>query len=115
MSSFIIASTRRNAGKTSLLVGLAKATEKRFGYVKPLGDRFLYRKKRLWDYDAALMVTLFGMPLEPERISIGFDHSKLRYMYDRETITAEVTRLISEMGHERDGVLLECGADISNG
>ncbi|MBN1857590.1 AAA family ATPase [Candidatus Bipolaricaulota bacterium] len=115
MSSFIIASTRRNAGKTSLLVGFSRATERRFGYVKPLGDRFLYRKKRLWDYDAALMVSLSGMPLEPERISIGFDHSKLRYMYDRKTITAEIKRLIAEMGEGRDGVLIECGEDLAYG
>ena len=55
MKSLIIASTREGAGKTSLMIGLTRAIEKRFGYVKPLGDRPLYRKKRLWDYDAALL------------------------------------------------------------
>jgi len=111
----IIASTRKDAGKTSLLVGLAKATGKKIGYLKPLGDRFLYRKKRLWDYDAALMANLFGLGDEPERTSIGFDHSKLRYMYDRESITREVVRMMEEAGKGKDLLFVECGKTLSHG
>ena len=115
MNSLIIASTRESAGKTSILIGLARAMGKRFGYVKPLGDRFLYRKKRLWDYDAALLTRLFSLGDEPETISIGFDHSKLRYMYDRETIGAEMRRLLGAVGEDRDAVFIECGKDLSYG
>lgn len=115
MGSLIIASTRNSAGKTSILVGLAKVLGKKFGYLKPLGDRFLYRKKRLWDYDAALMVNLFALTEEPERISIGFDHSKLRYMYDRDSIHAEVKQAISDMGRDKDALFIECGKDLSYG
>jgi len=115
VNSLIIASTRESAGKTSILIGLARAMGKRFGYVKPLGDRFLYRKKRLWDYDAALLTRLFSLGDEPETISIGFDHSKLRYMYDRETIGAEMRRLLGAVGEDRDAVFIECGKDLSYG
>jgi len=115
MNSLIIASTRENAGKTSVLIGMAKALEKKFGYIKPLGDRFLYRKKRLWDYDAALMVNLFDLAEEAEKISIGFDHSKLRYMYDEESITAEVKRVIAEMERDKEALFIECGKDLSYG
>jgi BioD-like phosphotransacetylase family protein len=115
MGSLIIASTRKSAGKTSVLVGLAKAVDKKFGYLKPLGDRFLYRKKRLWDYDAALMVNLFSLTEEPETISLGFDHSKLHYMYDRESIHAEVERAIAGMEKDKDSVFIECGKDLAYG
>ena len=72
MKSLIVASTRESAGKTSMLVGLAGVLDRRFGYIKPLGDRFLYRKKRLWDYDAALFARL----LELEQVA-GVDEHRL--------------------------------------
>ena len=96
MKSLIVASTRENAGKTSTIIALARILGKRFGYLKPLGDRFLYRKKRLWDYDASLLTQLFGLGEEPETISIGFDHSKLRYMYERGSIFEEFERIVRE-------------------
>ncbi len=115
MGSLIIASTRRSAGKTSVLVGVAKAVDKKFGYLKPLGDRFLYRKKRLWDYDAALMVNLFSLTEEPETISIGFDHSKLHYMYDRDSIHTEVKRAMDRMVRDKSTLFIECGQDLAYG
>ncbi len=115
MGSLIVASTREGAGKTSVLIGIGRALNKKFGYIKPLGDRFLYRKKRLWDYDAALMVNLFDLGEEPERISIGFDHSKLRYMYDEESITHEMKQVITEMEKDREALFIECGKDLSYG
>ena len=115
MGSLIVASTRESAGKTSVLIGIGRALGKKFGYIKPLGDRFLYRKKRLWDYDAALMVNLFDLGEEPERISIGFDHSKLRYMYDEESITHEMKQVIAEMEKDKEALFIECGKDLSYG
>jgi BioD-like phosphotransacetylase family protein len=115
MGSLIVASTREGAGKTSVLIGIGRALGKKFGYIKPLGDRFLYRKKRLWDYDAALMVNLFDLGEEPERISIGFDHSKLRYMYDEESITHEMKQMIAEIEKEKEALFIECGKDLSYG
>ena len=115
MKSLIVASTREDAGKTSTIIALARILNKRFGYLKPLGDRFLYRKKRLWDYDASLMTQLFSLGEEPETISIGFDHSKLRYMYDRKAIFEEYNRIVNQVGADRDAVFIECGKDLSYG
>lgn len=115
MKSLIVASTRESAGKTSVLVGLASALSRRFGYLKPLGDRFLYRKKRLWDYDAALVSKLFSLDEEPETMSIGFDHSKLRFMYDRASMFEELTRVIGVLGRDRDALFIECGKTLSYG
>ena len=84
MDRIIMASMNRGAGKTSLIIGLAKALKKSFGYLKPLGDRMIYREKKMWDYDADLVTRIFGMQEEPELLTLGFEHSKLRYMYDDE-------------------------------
>jgi len=113
--SLIVASTRENVGKTSIIIGLARSLEKRFGYVKPLGDRFLYRKKRLWDYDAALLTRLFELDEEPETISIGFDHSKLHYMYHDGSVFDVLNELVRTVGRDRDAVLVECGKDLAYG
>ena len=115
MKPLIVASTREAAGKTSLCVGLARALGKRLGYFKPLGDRPLYQKKRLWDYDASLLYRFLGLDVEPEALSLGFDHSKLRYMYDDKTIVEALHERIDEVGSGRDAVLIECGRNLSFG
>jgi len=115
VKSLIVASTREDAGKTSTIIALARILNKRFGYLKPLGDRFLYRKKRLWDYDASLLTQLFGLGEEPETISIGFDHSKLRYMYDRKAMFEEFDRIVNQVGADREAVFIECGKDLAYG
>ena len=66
MRRLIIASMSSGAGKTCLVVGLGRALQKKIGYLKPFGDRLLYRKKRLWDYDAALVANIFGLEDNPE-------------------------------------------------
>ncbi len=78
MDKLLIASLGKGAGKTSVIVGLAKALQKPFGYMKPLGDRMIHREKKIWDYDVDLVLGLFGIKEDPDELTIGFDHSKLR-------------------------------------
>jgi len=115
MNILIIASMHENAGKTSLIVSLARALNKPFGYMKPLGDRLLYRKKRLWDYDSALITDLFGLTNDPGDMSIGFDHSKLKYMYDSEGMKAKLLEDVADVGTDKELLLIECGKDLSCG
>jgi len=115
VKSLIVASTREGAGKTSLLIGLTRALDKRFGYVKPLGDRPLYRKKRLWDHDASLLFRLLGLEQQPETASIGFDHSKIRYSYDRASALDALKGRVEDAGKGRDVVAIESGKDLSYG
>ena len=115
MEKVIVASMRESAGKTSLIVGLAKALQKRIGYMKPFGDRLLYRKKRLWDYDGALITDIFGLEENPEEMSIGFDSSKLRYMYDAQSIENKLRQFMSDIGKDKDIVFVEGGKDITYG
>ena len=115
MNILIFGSMCQSTGKTSLIVGLARALNKKFGYAKPFGDRLLYRKKRLWDYDAALITNIFGLHEIPDDISIGFDHSKLRFMYDEKAIQEKLRGVISDVGDKRDLVFIEGGKEINYG
>jgi BioD-like phosphotransacetylase family protein len=115
MEKVIIASMRKSAGKTSTIVGIAGAAKKRFGYMKPFGERMLYRKKRLWDYDSSLITSLFGLKEDPVDMSIGFDHSKLRYMYDEEGTRQKLLETMARVGSDRDILFIEGGRDLSYG
>ena len=115
MEKIVIASSRESAGKTSVIVGLAKAMGKSYGYIKPFGDRLLYRKKRLWDYDAALVTNVLGLNENPEDITIGFEHAKLRYMYDEQRIRDKVLELVATTGKNKDVLFVETGKDLSYG
>jgi len=113
MKKLVIGSMSENSGKTSIIVGLAKAIGKSFGYMKPFGDRSLYRKKRLWDYDSALITNIFDLSENPEDISIGFDHSKLKYMYDEERIQDKLVEMESVTSKDKEILFVETGRDIT--
>jgi hypothetical protein len=104
-----------NAGKTTLIIGLAKALQKKIGYIKPFGDRLLYRKKRLWDYDTALMNSIFGLEQDPAEMSIGFDHARLLYIFDEETIKKKVLDLQEVASTDKELLFVESGKEISYG
>jgi BioD-like phosphotransacetylase family protein len=115
MKTIVVGSTHKSAGKTSLIVGLAKAAGKPAGYMKPLGDRLLYRKKRLWDYDAALVTNVFGLEESPEDMTIGFEHSKLKYMYDAEGTKAKLSEMVTAASAGKELVFVEAGESLAYG
>ena len=98
MYNIIIASTGQSAGKTGLITGMAGALGKKIGYIKPFGDRLIYRRKKNWDYDANLLVQILGLEEEPESISLGFNHAKLRYVYNPETTKKAVVEMAENIG-----------------
>ena len=115
MNKYVVTSMRPSAGKTSLIIGLAKALGGKVGYMKPFGERFLYRKKRLWDYDAALITNIFNLDENPEDMSIGFHHAKLLFMLDEEATRSKITDLVGTLGKEKDLFFIEAGRDIQYG
>lgn len=115
MKTITIASARENAGKTSVIVGLAAASKSDYGYIKPFGDRLIYRRKKNWDYDANLMVNILGIDEEPESISLGFNHSKLKYVYDETRLRESVKEMAENIGKGRDYLFVEGGRDLSYG
>lgn len=115
MKKFIFTSLNKNAGKTGIIIGLGKAVNQKIGYLKPFGDRLLYRKKRLWDYDSAVVSKIFNIEESPEGMSLGFDHSKLRYMYDESVILEKINTMINEIPSDTDVLFIESGKNIMHG
>lgn len=115
MQTIVVTSLRQNAGKTTMIIGMAKALGKSIGYIKPFGERFLYRKKRLWDYDASLITNVFGLEENPEDMSIGFHHAKLLYMLDEQTTNEKLRELQENVGSGKDLFFVECGKDMTYG
>jgi uncharacterized protein len=115
MERLIISSLRQSAGKTSLIIGLAKALNMKAGYMKPFGERFLYKKKRLWDYDAALISQIFNLGDNPEDMSIGFHHLQLFYALDENAINAKLLDTFNNLSNNKEIVFVEEGKDLSYG
>jgi uncharacterized protein len=115
MKTIVVGSTHKSAGKTSLIVGLAKVVGSPCGYIKPLGDRLLYRKKRLWDYDAALITGVFGLEGNPEDMTIGFEHAKLKYMYDAEGMKEKLNEMAATAAEGKEIVWVEAGESLAYG
>lgn len=115
MKKLIVGSMDPNSGKTSLIIGLARASGQSFGYMKPLGDRLVYRKKRVWDYDAALMTNIFKLDQEPENMTAGFEHLKLRFKYDDEGARNRVLEMAGQVSADKDILFVEGGKNIEFG
>jgi len=120
MKKIVVSSIRSNAGKTSIIAGIISLIkDKKFAYAKPLGDRLIYRKKRSWDYDASLMVNLLQRQGELEghyeKITLGFDHSRLKYIYDQEGIEKALSEIVTDIGGNNDVLFIESGKDLASG
>ncbi len=120
MKKIVVSSMRSNSGKTSIIAGIISLMkDKKFAYAKPLGDRLIYRKKRSWDYDASLMVNLLGRQGELEshyeKITLGFDRSRLKYMYDEEGMERALAEIVTDIGGKNDVLFIESGKDLTSG
>lgn len=115
MNRIVVTSMERSAGKTSVLVGLARSQKARVGYMKPFGDRPIYLKKRLWDYDASVMTRLFGLTEDPEDMTMGFGVPKIRYMYNEAARKARLKSMAAKIGKGADLLLVEGGSCLRTG
>ncbi|MDA8125467.1 MAG: DRTGG domain-containing protein [Deltaproteobacteria bacterium] len=115
MNKYVITSMRASAGKTSIIIGLAKALGGKVGYIKPFGERLIYHKKKLWDYDAALVTNLFSLETDPEELSIGFHPAKLSSMFDEAATREKIGDLVETVGLGKDVFFIEAGRDITYG
>ncbi len=111
----VFASMSESAGKTSMIVGIGKAMGLKVGYMKPMGDRLIYQKKRLWDYDSALVTNIFGLKDKPEDITMGFEHSKLGYMYDDPGRKSKLLEIVSRIEQNSDILFVESGKNLRYG
>ncbi|MFW5928205.1 MAG: DRTGG domain-containing protein [Thermoplasmatota archaeon] len=109
MKNIIITSTEPDAGKTTVGLGIALSSDKTLNYFKPFGDRPIYKKKRLIDYDAKLYKNVLDLDTDYDKFCIGFDHSKIKYAYDSKTIKDKITERIESLSEGKDGVIIESG------
>ncbi|MFO7618928.1 MAG: DRTGG domain-containing protein, partial [Thermoplasmata archaeon] len=70
---------------------------------------------RLWDYDAALVTNLFGLKSRPEDITMGFEHSKLGYMYDDAGRKQKLLDIAGEIEKDCEVLLVESGMNLRYG
>lgn len=115
MKKIVVGSLNRGAGKTSMIVGIAKALGAEAGYMKPFGDRLLYKKKRLWDHDSAVVTALLGLSESPEDMTVGFEHSKLRFMFDEKSIGKKLLEMADHNGGKKKVLFVEGPATLSCG
>ncbi len=115
MQKIIIASASRGAGKTFVTVGLMKAAGKGLGYIKPLGNRLVYSRKKLWDYDAALIAKVFKLQMPPEDLTIGFEHAKIKHSYTKDAVKKKVLELSAEASKGKKALIIEAGTDLCHG
>ncbi len=115
MKTLVIGSSSKSSGKTGVIIGLAAALGQQSGYMKPFGDRLIYHKKRLWDYDSALLTHLWNLHENPEDISIGFEHAKLKYKYDAATTTEKLREVATHAGAGKELLFVEGGMHLNYG
>jgi len=114
MNKIVVASMRKSAGKTSVIVGLTEALKKKVGYMKPFGDRMVYKDKKLRDYDVELMTDLYGLEDKSEDMCFGFDHSKLKYVYKGNT-RKRLLEAVKTVGKSKDLLVMEGANDLMHG
>ncbi len=115
MKRILFSSLHPDSGKTALLLGYARSRAGAAGYVKPFGDRPYYKKKRLWDSDASLMTRALGLEENPDIITLGFDHSKVRYTYPGDTLTVRLREAAEKAEDGHGELLIEGGATLASG
>ncbi len=115
MKRILIASVREAAGKTSIIAGLIAAGKGKYGYLKPLGDRLVYKRKRNVDHDATVMLKLLGRDEDPDSISLGFSHSKLRFKYDDQSVRKALADMAETQEKGCDALIIEGGKDLAFG
>ncbi len=108
MKKYLFASVREGTGKTTVITGLSQLLGKeKTGYFKPMGDHLVYKKKKLWDMDGALMKEVLGFPYESQDVTVGFDHSKMRYMHDEKTLAGEILKRADKLSQGKEYLLIE--------
>ncbi|MCK5072429.1 MAG: AAA family ATPase [Bacteriovoracaceae bacterium] len=115
MKKIIFASIEENVGKTSIILSLARTMGKKCAYLKPFGDRMRYRKKKLWDYDSELINKTLELGLEPEHMTLGFEHAKLRYKYDEKSLQEKINQMCLTFEKNNDVLFLEGANTLSYG
>ncbi len=113
MKKIVIASVRPKAGKTTVALGIAKKAGKKVGYMKPLGDNQIYKKKRLVDYDAALFRDVFSIEEAVDEFTLGFYHSKVLHSFP--DVKKEIEERYNKLSSGKDLFIIEGSENLVRG
>ncbi|HHH77629.1 MAG TPA: hypothetical protein ENL18_00235 [Thermoplasmatales archaeon] len=113
MNNIVIASVKPKAGKTTVALGIAKKMGGKIGYMKPLGDNQIYKKKRLVDYDAALFRETFGIEDEVDELTLGFHHSKVLHSFPG--VKKELKERFERLSSGKDFFVIEGSENLVRG
>ncbi len=113
MKKLVIASAMPKAGKTTVALGIAKKMGGKIGYMKPLGDNQIYKKKRLVDYDAALFRDVFAIEEPIDDFTLGFYHSKVLHAFP--DVKKELEERYNRLSSGKDFLIIEGSEDFVRG
>ncbi|HDS58894.1 MAG TPA: hypothetical protein ENN54_01170 [Thermoplasmatales archaeon] len=113
MNKIVIASVMPKAGKTTVALGIATQLSGSIGYMKPLGDNQIYKKKRLVDYDAALFRQTFSIEEPIEDFTLGFHHSKIMHAFP--DVKQELEARFNTLSGDKDFFIVEGSEDLLHG
>ncbi|MEA2054474.1 MAG: AAA family ATPase [Candidatus Thermoplasmatota archaeon] len=113
MKKIVIASVMPKAGKTTVALGIAKKMSGNIGYMKPLGDNQIYKKKRLVDYDAALFKEVFSIEEPIDDFTLGFHHSKILHAFP--DVGKELEERYNKLSSDKDFFIIEGSEDLVHG
>ena len=113
MNKIVVISVMPKAGKTTVALGIALRMDGTIGYMKPLGDNQIYKKKRLIDYDAALFKETFDIADPIENFTLGFHHSKIIHAFPQ--LTQELKTRFDSLAADKDFFIVEGSDDLVHG
>ncbi len=120
MKNLLISSTKKNAGKTALGLGICLNLEGKKGYFKPLSDKIVVKEDRIYDEDSKLFRTVLELREKEEEISIFHDYAGILREISRdpdkkESIKKELKRRFEEIRRDRKFVIVESAQNASYG
>lgn len=120
MKNLLISSTKKSAGKTALGLGICLNSKEKIGYFKPLSDKIVVKKERIYDEDSQLFKTVLELKEREEDISIFHDYTGiLREITKDPNKKEEIKKKLKErfeiIKKDKNFVIVESAQNISYG
>ena len=109
-----VAATRQNDGKTTISLGLIRAFKRRFrnvGFIKPVGQRYIFEHGYKVDEDSVLIEKVCGMrcsikDMSPVAIDKGFTENYIK-RGDRRKLVDSIISSFERIAKRKDLVVIE--------
>ena len=120
MKNLLISSTKKNAGKTALGLGICLNSKEKIGYFKPLSDKIVVKKERIYDEDSQLFKTILELKEREEDISIFHDYTGIlreitKDPNKKEKIKKKLKERFEIIKKDKNFVIVESAQNISYG